>query len=228
MIKIKTRFLSALQALGLMSKMSRKDFKAVISRYTSSGRTLDIGCGGSPYAEFFPERVALDIAKQPGVDIVADVHEMKTIRDGEFDNVLCTEALEHFYNPFLAVAEIRRVLKPGGRLILSTRFIFPLHEVPHDYFRFTEYGLRRLLADFDILELRPDGNTLETVASLYQRIGYQCETLWFKPFKLWWFLEAKVLQFFSFVLTRQYGDIAHKTVVKDIMTTGYLLICRKK
>lgn len=199
----------------------------MIAKYGSSGKTLDLGCGGSPYGEFFPNRVSLDIVKQPGVDIVADVHAMKIIKDSEFDNVLCTEALEHFYNPFLAVKEITRVLKKGGLLILSTRFIFPLHEVPHDYFRFTEYGLRHLLKEFEILELVEDGNTMETLAVLYQRIGYQCETLRFKPFKLWWFLEAKAMRLFSWILTKQYGEIGQKTPVKNIMTAGYLIICRK-
>lgn len=228
MKKIKHRAVSFLSSVGLLSKMTRKNFSKVIAKYASDDKTLDIGCGGSPYVKFFPNRVTLDIVAQQNVDIVSDVHKMDKVADEEFVNILCTEALEHFYEPSLAVKEITRVLKRGGLLILSTRFIFPLHEVPHDYYRFTEYGLRHLLKEFSILELKKDGNTLETLATLYQRIGHQCDTLWWKPFKLLWFLEARLMWLFSFLLTRQYGDIAHKTEVSDIMTAGYLVICRKK
>ena len=228
MNKFKQKLISLGHSAGLLSKLTRKNFTSVIRRYASLGQTLDIGCGGSPYAQWFPNRVALDIVPSPEVAIIADVHNLSVIVDGTFDNVLCTEALEHFYNPFLAIQEIKRILKTGGRLILSTRFIFPLHEVPQDYFRFTEYGLRHLLGDFDILELRADGNTMETLAILYQRIGYQSETLWFKPFKLWWFIKAKLASWCSGILTKHYGDIEHSTEIRELMTSGYLVIAQKK
>ncbi len=225
---IKNKSLRVLHKTGLMSKMTRKNFDKHIEKYASSSRTLDVGSGGNPYKEFFPNRISMDIVDDNDVDIVADVHNMKVFKDGEFDNVLCTEALEHFCNPFKAIEEIKRVLKKDGLLILTTRFIMPLHEVPNDYFRFTQYGLEQLLKDFEIVELHEDENTIETLAMLMQRIGYQTDTLYFKPFKLFWFVAAKITKLFSFVLTKQYGEINNKNEVKNMMTSGYLVICKKK
>ena len=225
----KKKTLSALSSLGIMSKTTRKNFERYLEKYRSNGRVLDVGSGTGAYFAFFPNRTTVDIAPHEGVDVVADAHELsKHFTEGEFDVVLCIEALEHFYHPHKAVEEMSRVLKRGGTLILSTRFMFPLHEVPHDYFRFTEYGLKHLLRDFDILEFHRDGNTIETLAILYERIGYQCDTLWFKPLKLFWFLEARFLFLFTRVLTAEYGDINQQNRVPNIMTSGYFVVAQKK
>jgi len=226
---LKKHILSFLYRIGLMANPVRKELDAYVKKHASKNKTLDIGSGGNTYADFFPNRVSVDIAALPGVDVVADVHELsKHFQKEDFDTVLCIEALEHFYHPHVAVEEMKKVLKPGGTLILTTRFIFPLHEVPHDYFRFTEYGLKHLLRDFEIVEFQKQGNTMETLAILYQRIGYQCDTLWFKPFKLLWFIEAIFIRIFSFILTKEYGDITHKSPIDSIMTSGYFVVARKK
>lgn len=228
MKKVKKIITSFLYKIGILGKMGRKDFDKYLEKYSSSGKTLDIGCGGSPYKKFFPNRTAVDIVNHEGVDVVADVHNLGMFKDAEFENVLCTEALEHFYNPFLALSELKRVLKTGGLLILSTRFIFPLHEVPNDYYRFTEYGLKYLLRDFEILEFKNDGGTIGTLGIIFQRIGYQCDTLWLKPLKLFWFILAKIIVLFSFILTREYGEINQKNVINNIMTSGYYIVAKKK
>lgn len=226
MKNIKQKILIGLYATGILSKMARKDFTVHIKKYASKGRTLDVGSAQGPYQKFFPNRVSTDIVAGEGVDIVADVHKLP-FKDEEFETVLCTEALEHFYNPFQAIAEMRRVLKKGGTLIITTRFIFPLHETPHDYFRFTEYGLRHLLKEFEIIQIERDGGTIETLAVLLQRIGYQCDTLYFKPFKLFWFMAAKVVAALPNILTKQYGEINQRTPVAEIMTAGYFAAARK-
>lgn len=227
MSNIKSNLLSFFHAIGLMSKMTRS-FEKYITQYASSGKTLDIGAGGSPYAKLFPNRVSVDIVSQEGVDVVADVHDLSVFKNEEFDIILCTEALEHFHDPTQAIRELTRVLKRDGILILSTRFIFPLHNIPHDYYRFTEYGLRYLLRGYDIKKFVADGNTMTTLAILYQRIGYQCDTLWFKPLKLLWFIKAHLARLFSWVLTKEHGDIGGQTEVKNIMTSGYLVVAKKK
>jgi len=214
--------------MRITQKITRKNLEKFVKQYANTGKTLDIGCSGGPYAQYFPNRIGVDIKKAPEVDVVADAHDLHMFKDEEFDCVLCTEVLEHLHTPAQAIQEMRRVLKKDGVLLLTTRFLFPLHDVPHDYYRFTKYGLQHLLKDFEIIEIREEVSTLGTIAVLLQRIGYQCETLHFKPFRLFWFILARIVNFFSFVIREEYGDIGRKTKEKNIMTSGYYVACKKK
>jgi SAM-dependent methyltransferase len=183
-----------------------------------------------PYRSLFPNVKTIDAKERPGhpLDYIGDVHHLPMIGDAMFDVVLCTEVLEHLHSPHEAIAEFRRILKPGGMLILSTRFVFPLHETPVDYFRYTRYGLEFLLKEFEIVELKEETNTMETFAVLCQRMGFQCTTLWARPFKLGWFLLAKLFLWFPWILTEEYGDIHQGHVERPIMSSGYYVAARKK
>jgi len=66
-----------------------------------------------------------------------------------------------------------------------------------------------------------------SIAVLLKRIGYQCEILNFKPLKLLLFILAKLIQPFSFIISKEFGDISKKTQEKNIMTSGYYLVCKK-
>ena len=215
--------------LGLTKKITRTRLDHFLARHATTERVLDVGCGSSVYGAYFPNRTTLDVAVRPGVhvDIVADAHDMKEVADGSYGVILCTEVLEHLHTPAKAIAECWRILKPGGRLILTTRFIFPLHDVPGDYYRYTKYGLCHLLREFEIIELLEEANTMETLAILCQRIGFQCETLGFRPFKFFWFLEAKILLLFSRILTKEFGDIRHRAPEHSILASGYYVVARK-
>jgi hypothetical protein len=78
-------------------------------------------------------------------------------RDGEVGTVLCTSVLEHVANLFRAVAEIKRVLEPGGWAFISIPFIWPTHDTVDygDFWRVTEQGLRFLFNDFATVEVTP-------------------------------------------------------------------------
>ncbi|HLD32525.1 MAG TPA: class I SAM-dependent methyltransferase [Candidatus Peribacteraceae bacterium] len=219
-----------LDALGLTRKITRPRLEAFLRKYASDAKTLDIGCGNDQYGELFPNRTTLDIEARPGVkvDIIADAHDLSQIKNDTFGVVLCTEVLEHLHTPSQAIAEFNRILKPGGLLLLSTRFIFPIHDAPGDYYRFTKYGLQYLLREFAIEELKSETSTGETLAVLYQRIGFQCSTLGFRPFKLVWFLKAKCMLLFARIITKEYGDIHHKQEEQGILSSGYYVAARKK
>jgi len=77
--------------------------------------------------------------------------------DREFDVILCSSVLEHVDDCRAAVERIHRALKPGGRAVISVPFLFPYHDEPHDFWRFTEYGLTRMLAQFSAVDVRHRG-----------------------------------------------------------------------
>jgi len=216
-------------SLGLTRKITRPRLEAFLRKYASDASTLDIGCGNALYGELFPNRITLDIEVRPGVqvDIVADAHDLSQLQDASFDIILCTEVLEHLHTPAKAIGEFYRVLKPGGLLLLTTRFIFPIHDAPGDYYRYTKYGLQHLLKEFSVDELQAETSTGETLAVLYQRIGFQCDTLGFKPFKIFWFLKAKIMMLLSGIITKEYGDIRHARAENDILSSGYYIAARK-
>lgn len=218
-----------LDTIGLTRKITRPRLEAFLRAHATEAKTLDIGCGNDQYGELFPNRTTLDIEARPGVkvDIIADAHNLSQIKDNSFGVVLCTEVLEHLHTPSQAIAEFHRILKPGGLLLLSTRFIFPIHDAPGDYYRFTKYGLRYLLREFEIKELKSETSTGETLAVLYQRIGFQCDTLWFKPLKILWFLKAKCMLLCARVITKEYGDIRHTQEEEGILSSGYYVAARK-
>ena len=96
----------------------------------------------------------LDIDPAAGATYTADLCATNPqIPDARFDCVFCTEVLEHTLQPFDAVAELRRIIAPGGRLILTTPFNFRIHGPLPDCWRFTEHGLRALLRDFSEVEI---------------------------------------------------------------------------
>jgi SAM-dependent methyltransferase len=121
---------------------------------------------------FFPDFITvrtLDINPKSGCDFIADVCKRNDqIPGASFDFVVCTEVLEHTLDPFNAIREIRRLLKPAGLLFGSTPFNFRIHGPLPDCWRFTEHGLRVLLKEFEIVELKQ----LESVDRVLMPIHY--------------------------------------------------------
>jgi len=117
------------------------------------GRMLDLGCGRQPYRSLFEPQVdgivAVDRDRlryardEAGADAWCDAQALP-FGDGAFDTVLSNQMLEHVRRPQKVMDEAARVLRPGGKLILTAPHIWGVHEVPHDYFRFTPFGLRHL------------------------------------------------------------------------------------
>jgi SAM-dependent methyltransferase len=123
---------------------------------------VDLGCGGRPYRVHlagFERSVGIDLPGMPDSGQEADIHgdaQAIPVADGVADLVLCTEVMEHVPRPQQMLADIHRVLSPGGALVLSVPFSWHIHDEPFDYWRFTEHGLRLVLEDagFVVEELR--------------------------------------------------------------------------
>ena len=111
------------------------------------GRVLDLGAGDQPFRDLLPDDadyVAVDRAPGNGIVLCCDACALPFAAE-TFDGVLCTEVIEHVPAPWLAVLEIARCLRPGGRVYLTAPMNWHLHYEPHDFFRFTRYGIESLL-----------------------------------------------------------------------------------
>ncbi len=136
------------------------------------GRLLDVGCGNKPFESFFlpyvTEYLGIEheatfnatAASGQGTrpDLTYDGQRLP-FEDATFDTVLSIQVLEHTPRPRALVAEMARVLKPDGLLILLAPFQFRLHEQPHDYFRYSSHGLRHLCeeAGLSVTDIRAQG-----------------------------------------------------------------------
>ena len=130
----------------LVERINRAYVQEAAGRY-GRGRVLDAGCGRRPYAEFYSDYTGLEFDRARYADAPADVWGSGMelpFRDKAFATVFSSQVLEHVPEPWRMVAEMARVLEPGGHLILTAPHIWGLHEVPQDYFRFTCYGLEHL------------------------------------------------------------------------------------
>jgi SAM-dependent methyltransferase len=149
-----------------------------------SGKLLDIGCGKKPYADYLS-----NVTSYIGLDMPFSMHGYMAIdvfgtdldlpfAAGSFDNILCTEVLEHTPEPVIALREMNRVIKPGGILLLTVPFSEQLHEEPYDFYRFTVYGIQTLLksSGWQIIRIHKRGGTFlelgyRTSSFLYTSIG---------------------------------------------------------
>jgi SAM-dependent methyltransferase len=128
------------------------------------GRLLDIGCGNKPYEKMFQGRirdyVGCDVIQSSGsrADILCLATRLP-FKDASYSTVLMTQVIEHVADHQAMLREAYRVLKNDGVMILSGPMYWPLHEEPHDFFRFTEYGLRFLLENvgFTGIEIANNG-----------------------------------------------------------------------
>jgi SAM-dependent methyltransferase len=121
----------------------------------SSGRVLNLSAGGSDVKR--PNVVELEYGLFRNTDVVADAHCLPFC-DGVFSACICMNAFEHYRCPRTVLAEVHRVLEPGGRLFLHTAGLQPLHEPPFHFYNVTRYGLEEWLKDFKILELGVSSN----------------------------------------------------------------------
>jgi SAM-dependent methyltransferase len=113
------------------------------------------------------EYVLSNISKKDGY-LYLDVMDM-SLSDDSVDNFVFIATLEHIPDPWEAINEIHRTLKPGGKLLLTVPFMFPFHAAPSDFFRFTDKALEVLLKDFRVIHFEALGNIFSTIALFLQK-----------------------------------------------------------
>ena len=185
---------------------------------------LNVGAGGEieallrQYAasrSFDVKSLDIDPARTP--DIAGDL-STHDFNGQQFDVIVMSEVLEHIRTPDAAINNAFAVLKPGGQLVLTTPFLFPIHDRPHDYYRYTKYGLAWLLRDFSDVVITPRNSWAEALNVMFVRLIKEKNPVcrFFGP--------VIILFAFLFAPLAMLLGVVFKT---DFMTSGYLVTAKK-
>jgi SAM-dependent methyltransferase len=212
----------------LSKLISRKGLYEFLGREfanVAAGReVLTVGAGGEVGALLAEHArrngfcvTSFDIDERRAPDILGDIcaHDFS---GRTFDVIVLSEVLEHVHSPHLAISNIRAALREGGRLILTVPFIFPIHERPHDYYRYTRYGLEFLLREFTDVRIGERNSWAEAINALAPRmvVDRSRSARLVAPL----FVAAAFLKL-PFVV------LLGRLVRTDLMTTGYVVTASK-
>jgi ubiquinone/menaquinone biosynthesis C-methylase UbiE len=162
---------------------SKEDYYTYFDMDVQGMKVLDIGSSIGSFMKsnkFEPAKsrlktakkyVTMDIDPDSGADVIGDAHKLP-FKKGEFDIILANNVIEHFYDPVQAVAEMHRVLKKDGKIYFTIPFLYPVHEAPHDYSRFTRFGLEKLFERFTEVEIHARGGWFSTTAHFAYKITH--------------------------------------------------------
>jgi SAM-dependent methyltransferase len=198
------------------------------------GRLLDFGCGSKPYKTLFAvdEYIGVDFVNEghPHDDEQIDVYyDGRTIPfpDSSFDSVLCSEVFEHIFNLPEILVELNRVLKPGGRILITCPFVWKEHELPHDYARYTLFALKDMLSknNFAVRVTSKSGNFVQVISQMI--VLYFYDTGYSKVKRI-----PVLKQAFSFLflfLPNLFGAIADKVLPsKDQLYFNNIIVAEKQ
>ncbi len=214
--------------MSYIYKTGRIELYEQIGRHAKliKGRILDIGASSFPRYKGlfrFDKYTGMDILAGEGIDVVGSI-EAIPFPDNTFDSIVCTQVLGDVYELKIAFKEMYRVLKPGGKALITENLFDALHDEPRDFWRFTQHSLRRLSegAGFKVEVLECRGGYWSVMAQLKAR--YWIERLnannkWF----------ARIISFKLKILGKwaRFLDRHDKSRANKIFTHGYLLICSK-
>lgn len=198
------------------------------------GRVLDIGAADRWLEPHIPKTVEYWALDYPATgqdmygakpDVFADGAQLP-FADQTFTTVFCLEVLEHVPRPVQVMEEIARVLKPGGLAYISVPFLYPLHDAPHDFQRYTSYGLRRNAenARLEVISIQATGHAIRTaglLACLALAGGASTGSLWRQTILL--ALAAPLILLINsaaWLLSWLWPNWQH-------MQYGHALVCRK-
>lgn len=165
---------------SLAKKLSRRELNSSLAEFVKSipsgSKVLNIGSGGEIMNVINAnlqnqdiEVLASDIDEDRKPDIVDDIVNTKLTKNS-FDYIIMAEVLEHVKEPKLAVENLHKVLKKNGGCFISTPYLFPTHDAPYDFFRYTEYGLKHLFSKFEIVDFKGKTSWWETLLLLAWRV----------------------------------------------------------
>jgi SAM-dependent methyltransferase len=192
------------------------------------GNLIDIGCGRmpflkeiSPYVNSYDGLDILPVLKN--VKYVCDAQNMSIVNDDTYDSAICLEVLEHTPEPIKVLGEVHRVLRDNGKLIISVPHLSRLHDLPHDYYRFTRYGIINIIeeAGFEVLDIKMKG-------SLFTFIGHQISTILLTAVVRIPLLREIIFLINKWAITRFFVFIDQHLDKKGIFACGYSVLAIRK
>lgn len=169
-------------ASRLIADLVAKLYEINIPRYVK-GRLIDLGCGRVPlyaaYKNYVTDNICVDwqntFHHNEYLDYECDLTQKLPFTEGEFDTIILSDVLEHIPYPEKLWQEMGRILAPNGKVLLNVPFFYWLHEIPYDYYRYTEYALRNFAQDagFKVLLLKPIGGTPEIMTDMIVKHLYR-------------------------------------------------------
>ncbi|MDR0732502.1 MAG: class I SAM-dependent methyltransferase [Dysgonamonadaceae bacterium] len=153
-----------------------KDLKHVFDAYIKEhDNVFDIGCGNKPFEKYI--RNLTKTGDYQGCDVVQSSEQKADIiceatnipeQSDKYDVVICTQVIEHVFDHSKVFEEAYRLLKKGGYFIVSSNFVWRIHEAPYDFYRFTKYGFEQLLenAGFTVKEEKVNGGKFAALGQL--------------------------------------------------------------
>jgi len=214
--------------MSYVYKTGRIELREQIKRHAKfiKGRVLDVGSGGfSRYIDLFKfdEYIKMDTNPSKNIDIVGKVENIPS-EDSSFDSIVCTQVLGDVYELQKAFSEFHRILRPQGILLATESLFDPIHDKPNDFWRLTEYSLRRLAeeAGFEVKILECRGGYRSVMAQLKARY-------WIERFSInrkWY---ARPFSFMFKILGEwaRFLDRKDKSPAGKLFTHGYILIAQK-
>lgn len=141
---------------------------------------LDAGCGEAPYRHMFnhtkyesADFMQSDRPYSEKITYVCDLAKIP-VKKARFDYIICNQVLEHIPQPDLVMKELYRVLKPGGKILFTAPLFYQEHEKPFDFFRYTQFGWRKLLENAGLKE-----DKIEPLEGLFGLCGYFFEVTYY-------------------------------------------------
>lgn len=189
-------------------RLTRRRLDAFMATQATEARALVIHSRDIDYRQHFPNAKRISSKPDP-TDEPADPHYriLAELPAESEDLIVCTGLLEHLPDPASSVAQMARILRPGGRLLLSASAVFSFHGGRENYFHFTPSGLERVLGDdLRMVELRGSTGPFETLGVLAQRIALQCDV--FPPVRPFLDLLTVTLPLLDRAVSRQYDKMA--------------------
>ena len=189
------------------------------------GRLADLGCGTVPLYGMYKSRVTdvtcIDwgnsLHDSEHIDMLADLNARLDIAPESFDTVIASDVIEHLSAPQIFFDSTARILKSGGKLIIGVPFLYWIHEAPHDYFRYTRFGLEKLARDagLTIVSLVSYGGSPEVLSDIATKsVGRRSGLAW----PVYWLTRAMLaLPPVKFLSSR----------TRESMPMGYVLVAEK-